>query len=110
MSRILDMTWYNYIFIVIMFIAYFDYMFSIVGLCLCSCSYSTYPLTSRVGGRSCVSVMLRQCLSANAPYVLGHVVDHEGDSFIESYVVQSPNIGLVRRSCGVMSCYIPNQA
>ena len=28
------MTWYNYIFIIIMFIAYFDYMFSIVGLAL----------------------------------------------------------------------------
>ena len=85
------MTWYNYTFIIIMFIAYFDYMFSIVGLalCLCTCSYSTHPLSSGVGGRSCVSMVLRRCLSANAPYVSGHVVDRKGDSFVESYVVHS---------------------
>jgi len=93
-----------------MFVAYFDYMFSIVGLalCLCACLYSAYPLISGVGGRSCVSVVLRQCLSMNAPYVPDHVVDHEGDNFVESYVVHSLNIGLVRQSCGVMSCYVPN--
>jgi len=69
MSQILDMTWYNLIFLIIMFIAYFDYMFSIDGLALClyPCSYSVYPLISAVGGRSCVSVVLRQCLYANAP-------------------------------------------
>jgi len=52
--------------------------------------------------------MLRQSLSTNAPYVLGHTIDREGDNFVESYVVHSPNIGLVRRSCGVMSCYVPD--
>jgi len=107
------MTWYNYIFIIIiiiMFIAYFDYMFSIVGLalCLCTCSYSIHPLSSGVGGRSCVGVVLRQCVSTNARYVPGHMVDREGDNFVESYVVHSPNIGLVRRSCGVLSCYVPD--
>jgi len=93
-----------------MFIAYFDYMFSIVGLALylCPCSYSAYPLNLGVDGRSCVSMVLRQCLSTNAPYVLGHVVDRKGDNFIESYIVHSPNIGLVKQSCGVMSCYVPN--
>ena len=59
-----------------------------------------------MGGRSCVGVVLRQCLYVNAPYVLGHMVDHEDDSFVESYVVHSPNIGLVRQSCRVMSCYV----
>jgi len=110
LSRILDMTWYNYIFIIKMFIAYFDYMFSIIGLalCLCLCSYSAYPLNSGVGGRICVSVMLRQCLYANASYVSSHEVDREGDSFIESYVVHSSNIGLVRLSCRVISCYVPD--
>jgi len=93
-----------------MFIAYIDYMFSIVGLalCLCTCSYSTHPLSSGVGGRSCVGVVLRQCIFVNAPYVPSHVVDSEGDSFIESFVVHSPNIGLVRRSCEVMSYYVPD--
>jgi hypothetical protein len=38
--------------------------------------------------------VLRQYLSASAPYVPGHVVDHEGDyySFVQSSVVHSPNI------------------
>ena len=104
------MTWYNYIFIIIIFITYFDYIFSIVGLalCLCPCSYSAYHLILGVGGRSYVSVVLRQYLSVNAPYVPGHVVDREGDNFVESYIVHSMNIGRVRRSCRVISCYVPD--
>jgi hypothetical protein len=112
MSRILDRTWYNSRFIIIMFIAYIDYMFSIVGvvLCLYSSSYSAHSDDQGVGGRSCVSMVLRQYLSASAPYVLGHVVDREGDyySFVESSVVHSPNIGLVRLSCEVISCSVPD--
>jgi hypothetical protein len=108
MSRILDRTWYNSRFIIIMFIAYVDYMFSIVGvvLYLYSCLYSAHSNDQGVGSRSCVSMVLRQYLSLSAPYVLGHVVDREGDyySFVESSVVHSPNIGLVRLSCGVISC------
>jgi hypothetical protein len=104
MSRILDRTWYNSRFIIIMFIAYVDYMFSIVGviLCLYSCSYSAHSDDQGVGGRNCVGVVLRKYLYVSAPYVLGHVVNHKGDyySFIESSVVHSPNIGLVRLSCG----------
>jgi hypothetical protein len=107
----LDRTWYNSRFIIIMFIAYVDYMFSIVGvvLCLYPCLYSAHS-NDRVGGRSCVRVVLRHYLSVSAPYVLGHVVDHEGDyySFIESSVVHSLNIGLVRLSCEVISCFVPN--
>jgi hypothetical protein len=94
-----------------MFIANVNYMFSIVGvvLCLYDCSYSTQSDDQGVGGRSCVSVVLRQYLSMSAPYVLGHVVDRKGDyySYIESSVIHSPNMGLVRLSCGVISCSIP---
>jgi hypothetical protein len=90
-----------------MFIAYVDYMFSIVGvvLCLYPCLYSTYSDNQGMGGRSCVSMVLRKYLSVSAPFVLSHVVDREGDyySFVESSVVRSPNIGLVRLSCGVIS-------
>jgi hypothetical protein len=90
-----------------MFIAYVNYMFSIVGvvLCLHPCSYSVHSDDQGVGGRSYVSVVPTQYLSASAPYVLGHVVDCEGDyyRFVESSVVHSPNIGLVRLSCGVIS-------
>jgi hypothetical protein len=89
MSRILNRTWYNSRFIIIMFIAYVD---------------------QGVGGRSCVSVVLRQYLSASASYVSGHVVDHKGDyySFVESSIVHFLNIGLVRLSCGVISCSVPD--
>jgi hypothetical protein len=54
--------------------------------------------------------VLRQYLSTSAPYVPDHVVDREGDyySFVESSVVHSPNIGLVRLSCGVISCSVPD--
>jgi hypothetical protein len=111
-SRILDMTLYNYIFIIIMFIACFDYTSNIVGLALClyPCSYSAYPMNSGVGDRSCVSMVLRYYLSANAPYISGHVVDREGDcySFVESSVVHSPNVGQVRLSCRVISCSVPD--
>jgi hypothetical protein len=95
-----------------MFNAYVDYMFSIVRvvLCLYPCSYSAHSDDQGVGGRSCISMVLRQYLFVSAPYVLGHVVDHGGDyySYVESSVVHSPNIGLVRLSCGVISCSIPD--
>jgi len=86
-------------------------MFSIVGLalCLCTCSYSAHPLNSGVSDRSFVCVVLTQRLSVNAPYISSHVVDREGDSFIKSYVVHYPNVGLSKvSSCGVMYCYVPD--
>jgi len=63
------MSCYHHLFIIVMFIAYFDYMSSIVGLalCLCLCSYRTHPITLGMSGRSCVGVVLRQYLSADAP-------------------------------------------
>jgi hypothetical protein len=91
------MTCYRSIFIIIMFIAYIDHMFSIVRvvLCLYTCSYNTHPDDQGVGDRYCVSMVRIYCLSASALYILGHVVDREGDyySFIESSIVHSLNIG-----------------
>jgi hypothetical protein len=46
-----------------------------------------------LGGIYYVSVVLRYYLPVDAPYVLGHVVDREGDSFVESYIVHPPYIG-----------------
>ena len=44
----------------------------------------------------------------NAPYMSGHVVDHEHDNNpVESYVVHSPYIGLVECGCLGLSCYDP---
>ena len=76
---------------------YFDYMLSIVGLSSCSCisSYSAHSKVPWVGGRHCISVVLIHCLSANTPYILGHVVDRRCDTPIESFVVHS-RIGACR--------------
>jgi len=52
----------------------------------------------KLGGRNNVDVVSTLYLPTNAPYFLGHVVDHEGDNYIESYVVHSLNIGQVEPS------------
>ena len=79
-------------FFVIMFIIYFDYMLSIVGLSSCSCisSYSAHSKDPWVGDRHYVSVVLIHCLPTDTPYILGHVVDRERDTPVEFFVVHSP--------------------
>ena len=87
-------------FLVIMFIVYFDYMLSIARLSLYS-SISSYSARSNVHGvsdRHCVSVVLIRCLAMDAPYIPGHVVDHGCDTPVESFVVHSLNIGQVGSS------------
>ena len=91
----------SFMFLVIMFIiVYFDYMLSIVRLSSCSSisSYSARSMVLGVSGRHCVSVVLICCLPVDAPYILGHVVDHGCDTPVESFVVHSPNIGQVGSS------------
>jgi hypothetical protein len=87
-----------YLFLIIMFMGYFNYMFSIARLSLYSstCSYSAHPNDRGVSGRQCVNVVFILCLPMDAPYILGQqVVDRGSDSSIESSVVHSSNIGLV---------------
>jgi hypothetical protein len=48
--------------------------------------------SSELSGRHYVSVVLKYCLSADALYTLGHVVDRECDILVESFVVHSPFI------------------
>jgi len=81
-------------FSIILFIVYFDYMLSIVRMPLYSSirSYSAHSLNSWESGRHCVSVVLIRCLPMNAPYILGHVIDHRCDTPVESFVVHSSNI------------------
>jgi hypothetical protein len=89
----------DYIFLVIMIIVYFDYISSIVRLYLYSstCSYSAHSCDQRVSGRHCVSVVLICCLPTDAPYIPTHqVVDRGCDIPVESSIVHSTNIGLVR--------------
>jgi hypothetical protein len=60
-------------------------------------SYSPHldHLLTWVNGKDSVSAVLILFLSAIAPYMLGRVVDHGGDSTIESFAVHPPYIGLV---------------
>ena len=86
-----------FMFLVIMFIIYFDYMLSIARLSLYSSisSYSAHSNIHGVSGRHCVSVVLIRCLPVDTPYILSHVVDRGCDTPVESFVVHSPNIGQV---------------
>jgi hypothetical protein len=97
-STILDITLlYLLIFLIIMFLVYFDYMFGIVGLelYLCIGSYSACSLDLWVSGKYCVGVVPIPYFPTIAPYILDHEVDHMSDSPIESFVVLLPSIGPV---------------
>jgi hypothetical protein len=86
-----------FMFSVILFIVYFDYMLSIVRLSSYSSirSYNTQLEVQWVSGQHCVSMVLICCLPVDAPYIPGHVVDYGCDTPVESFVVHSPNIGQV---------------
>jgi hypothetical protein len=43
--------------------------------------------------------MLKYCLPVGASYILGHVVDCECDTLVESFVVHSPSVGQVEPGC-----------
>jgi hypothetical protein len=87
-------------FLIAMFIVYFDYMSSIVTLLLlssCICSYSVYPKVPRVDDLHYVGVVLRYISYLRVlPNVPGRVVDREGDyySFVESSIVHRLRIGM----------------
>jgi hypothetical protein len=80
-----------FMFKVAMFIVYFNYILSIVGLLLCLCisSYSSYSKVHGVGGRDHVSMVLICYLLMNTLYIPSHVVDRGCDTTIASFVVHS---------------------
>ena len=88
---VMTISFISFVFLIIMFIVYFDYMLSIVGLSTYSCIglYSAGFGIHGVSGRHCVSVVLIRYLPADTPYILGHVVDRECDTPVESFVVHS---------------------
>ena len=96
---VMTMFFISFMFPVIMFIIYFDYMLSIARLSLYSniSSYSAHSNVHGVSGRHCVSMVLIHCLPTDAPYILG--LDHGCDTPVESFVVHSLNIGQVGSSC-----------
>ena len=79
-------------FLVIMFLVYFDYMFGIVRVIIMfmhRIAKRSFLLMNGVSGRYCVSVVLIRCLPTDAPYIPGYVVDHGCDTLVESFVVHS---------------------
>jgi hypothetical protein len=92
-----------FMFLIAMFIVYFDYMSSIVTLLLlssCICSYSVYPKVPRVDDLHYVGVVLRYIAYLQVLPNIPRRVDREGDyySFVESSVVHPLRIGYVERS------------
>jgi len=59
-----------------------------------------------LGDRCHVSMVLRFCLSGNAPYWLGHMVDHGSDRSIESFIFHSSLVGQVEPQLRMKSCYV----
>jgi hypothetical protein len=93
---VITLLFISFMFLVIMFIVYLDYMLSIARLSSCSCisSYRARSKVHGVSGRHCVSVVLIRCLLVDTPYIPSHVVDRGCDTLVESFVVHSPNIGM----------------
>jgi hypothetical protein len=89
-----------FIFLIIMFLVYFDYMLGIARLDLYSNigSYSACSLNSWVSGKYYVDVVPIPYFPMIAPYILDHVVVHESDSPIESYIVHLLNIDHVEHN------------
>jgi hypothetical protein len=93
---ILDMTLiYLIIFLIILFLVYFDYMLGIARSELYSSigSYSACSLISWVSGKHYVGMVPISYLPAIAPYIPDCVVDRGSDSPVESFVVHLPSIG-----------------
>ena len=91
-----------FMFLVIMFIVYFNYMLSIARIIIMfmhKFAKRSLLCTYGVSGQHCVSVVLICCLHVDAPYILGHVVDRECDTLIVSFVVHSLNVGQIGSSC-----------
>jgi hypothetical protein len=95
-SIILDMTLlYLIIFLIILFLVYFDYMLGIARseLYLSIGSYSACSLISWASGKHCVGVVPIPYLPAIAPCIPDRVVDRRSDSPVESFVVHLSSIG-----------------
>jgi len=88
---------YFLIFLIILFLVYFDYMLSEVRLelRLCIGSYNAYSLDRWVSGKYCVGVVPRMYLSTITPYSPELEVDRRSDSPVESFVFLLPFIRIV---------------
>jgi hypothetical protein len=92
---VMTMFFISFMFLVIIFIIYFDYKLGIARLSLYSSisSYSAHSNVHGVSGRHYVSMVLIRYLPTDAPIFSSHVVDRGCDTPVESFVVHSLNIG-----------------
>jgi hypothetical protein len=90
-----------FMFLVIMFIVYLDYMLGIARIIIVFMhKFAKHSLLSTRGEWSTLckrgAYTLFTCVCT---IHFGLVVDHEGDSFVESFVVHLPSVRQVGRSC-----------
>ena len=94
---------------------YFNIMFLFIMFLVCSSSMLDIVIfdtefmhkiakrlaqySSELSGQHYVSVVFKYCLPADALYTLGHVVDRECDTLVESFVVHSPFVEQVEPGC-----------
>jgi len=95
-----------FIFLVVMFMFYFDYMLGrvrVIIMFMQRIAKRSLLCSNGVSGRHCISMVLIRCLLADAPYISNHVVNREGDSLVGSSVVHLPSIGQVVKLCSCSS-------
>ena len=89
-------------FLVYLFLVCIDYMLGVLRVIIMfmhRIAKRSFLLTNRVSGQHCVSVVLICCLPTDAHYIPDRVVDHRGDSLVESFVVHLPFVGQVGHGC-----------
>jgi hypothetical protein len=95
--------YFNIIFLFIMFQVFSSSIFDIVMINYEFMHMFTKRLiqySSRLSGSQYVSVVLRYCMSTNALYMLGSVLDHRrGNNPVESFVTHTSYIELVEPGC-----------
>ena len=85
-------------FLSIMFLVCFGYMLDIVIVdttFMHKFAKRLAQYSSELSGQHYVSVVLKYCLPADAPYILRHVVDQKCDTLVDSFVVHSSFVGQV---------------
>ena len=89
-------------FLFIMFLAYFSNILDIVMIdneFMHMFAKRLAQYSSELSGRHYLSMVFKYCLPMDALYTLGHVVDHECDILVESFVVHSPFVEQVEPGC-----------
>ena len=98
----MTLCYFNIMLLFIMFLVFSSYMLYIVMIdneFMQMIAKRLAQYLSELSGRHYVSVVLKYCLPMDAPYTLGHVVNRECDTLVESFVVHSSFVGQVGSGC-----------